>query len=188
MNIAQEKTGSLSPFLKNQRFIHVGQEIKDNSSILDVGCGSGEFKVYLNKIRSGIQYYGVDIKKFWEDDDHLIVANLMTEIPKELENRKFDYITALALIEHIPEPERLIEQSKKLLKKNGRIIITTPHPIGRIIHDTGARLGVFSNSASEEHEDFLDKNDFLKFAKKYSLKLIKYQRFLMGFNQIVILE
>ena len=40
----------------------------------------------------------------------------------------FDIAIATAIIEHLPDPKRFIEETKRVLKKNGVIVLTSPDP------------------------------------------------------------
>ena len=183
-SIAQEKQGLFSPFLRKKRYQIASRYIKNGESVLDIGCGSGGLKKHINK---SIKYMGIDQKKFWNaKKKNLFVVQIGNKYPKEITKNKYSTITALAIIEHLKDPEKLFKDARKLLKENGQLIITTPHPMGRWFHDTGAKLGLFSHDASEEHEMFFDKNMLKKIGKENGFKLKNFKKFLLGFNQIFV--
>lgn len=177
-----ETEGKLSPFLARQRYKKAAVHITEKDTVLDVGCGAGGFQKYLPKIT----YYGVDAQKHWDDDDNLFVGSIGKQLPKELESVKFTVVVALAIIEHLDKPGELFKEASVQLKKGGKVILTTPHPMGRKAHDFGAKLGLFSNHASDEHESFLDKGDLKKFAEDEGFEMISYRRFLGGMNQVAV--
>ena len=53
----------------------IKKNIKDNPSVLDVGCGSGNFYSYVNSISKNVNYTGIDFdyekmskkKIFWKE-------------------------------------------------------------------------------------------------------------------------
>ena len=50
----------------------------------------------------------------------------------------------------------LIKKSFKIKKdKNSMIILTTPNPYFRLIHEFGAKIHLFSNDASDDHEELI---------------------------------
>lgn len=184
--MSQESQGLLSPFLKKMRYLNAVTYISNNCVMLDIGCGSGEFHQFLP---AGVKYFGIDAKKYWNDQaKNLYVAKIGKRYPKQITARKYDVITALAVIEHLKDPERLFIDAKKLLKRNGKLILTTPHPVGKFFHEFGATLGLFSRDASEEHEQFFKKSNLDHFGQSNGFALHKYNRFLFGLNQIAFFQ
>ena len=108
----------------------LAEAVKDNDSILDVGCGNGRLlEVLTNK---KIKYLGVDnsealikiAKSNYPNNDFQVedILNLEQE-PKN----NFDYIFCLAVLQHIPSRElrlRALEQMKDKLAPDGMLIIS----------------------------------------------------------------
>ncbi len=183
---SQEKQGLLSPFLAQKRYSNISKFISKNDIVLDLGCGSGELKKHL---KSKTQYYGLDSEKQWNGSpDHLFKVQVGGNLPKAIEKKKFNVVTALALIEHLKKPVTLFDDASKVLGKGGRFMLTTPHPLGRKAHDLGASIGVFSNHARDEHETFLDRKGLENLANQAGFKLVAYKRFLFGMNQVAVFE
>jgi len=178
----QGAEGLLSPFLRDQRIKAALPYLRGD--VLDIGCGSG----YLARHVDASHYVGVDI-----DTTSLILAR--TKFPEhhfllldDLTTNEFDVIVALAVIEHVPEPVSFLVSLRDKLADNSesRIICTTPHPTMEWIHGLGARVGIFSRSANEEHETLLDRKILSETGEKAGLELKHYARFLFGANQIAI--
>lgn len=89
------------------------KDIEKNSFILDLGTADGTF-VEVAK-NCGFRSLGLDINEINLESDKI-----------DLENETCDIITANSLIEHIKNPENLMKESKRLLKKNGILILVTP--------------------------------------------------------------
>lgn len=150
--------------------------------VLDFGCGDGEVAAW----RRPEEYVGVD-----RDPAALAMARARfpthrfePEIPR---HEQFDTVLALAVIEHLPCPEAWLRQAASILHPEGSVVLTTPHPAFRRIHDYGAALGIFSHAASEEHESFLGHDRLRALAKACGFHLVRYRRFLLGANQLVVL-
>lgn len=117
--------------------------------VLDFACGPG----HLAKFCDLDGYHGYDI------EPHLIAMakerfpryQFGTEVS---ESARYDTIAALAFIEHV-EPEPYLQQFSSMLSENGRIVLTTPHPMYEWAHTLGARAHLFSWGAHEDHEGLI---------------------------------
>lgn len=106
-----------------------GVNFKKGQKILDVGCGVGVSAVYLrDKYR--IIPYGLDVV-----DSAIEVATKNGLIAKKgdldqywpLEDNFFDGLISVQVLEHVLNPDNFLVESKRVLKKNGILIITTPN-------------------------------------------------------------
>ena len=96
----------------------------NNNFVLDIGCGTGSFLESLNKDKwnsVGIEPSSVArelaIKKG--------VSCFSNE--SEIENKQFDIITMWHVLEHVPDFNKQFKSFKKLLNKNGIVIIAVPN-------------------------------------------------------------
>jgi len=103
------------------------------SKILDLGTAEGKMLEEIKlkhpfSLCVGIDYslpllnYGA--KKY--SDIHLICADVQNLT--FLKDENFDLLIATAVIEHLPFPLEMLQESYRLLKKDGIIVITSPHP------------------------------------------------------------
>ncbi len=179
--MANQVSGLLSPWLRQRRVHQVLPHLQGR--ILDFGCGVGELARFVGPD----SYVGVDI-----DAESLAAAR--QRFPRHYFTMKmekweeFDHIVMLAVLEHIVEPLELLKRLKMLLKPAGEVLLTTPHPVAKGIHNWGAKLHLFNRAAQEEHEQLLDRRGIEKIALAAGLEILHYQRFLLGFNQFVILS
>jgi SAM-dependent methyltransferase len=170
----------LSPWLRRQRFRRALPYI--HGRVLDVGCGVGLLAAHVEPGR----YLGVD-----RDPDALRAARaafpghrFVADLPVA---GRFDTIVALAVLEHLPEPEAALVSWARLLAPGGRIVLTTPHPRFVWLHELGAAAGVFSHDAAQEHHRFFDRASLQRAADAAGLGLLKVERFLGGANQLFVL-
>ncbi len=127
-------------------------------------------------------------KQTYSDFQFIYADILQTDFPL-LSNKRFDLITLVAFIEHIPDPVGFILKIKKYLKQNGKIVMTTPSRGSEYIYSMGSHLGLFSQSAKEEHtDDFLSKTKIHDIATNCDMSIVKYRHFLFRFNQLIILS
>ena len=176
----------LSEFLRTQRFRAAAPYIRGD--VLDIGCGKAGILTYLNP---GQEYVGIEghpgiyrwlVENLGDYEFHQLDLD-KTEL---LMDRQFDTILMLALIEHLKNPGRLLGQIPRLLRPGGRAILTTPSPWGDRIHTVGAKIGLFSKNAAEEHETIFSYRTLAYQLSKNHLRIERYRRFLLGGNQLVI--
>ena len=174
----QASQGLLSPFLQRQRLAAARPYI--SGAVLDIGCGNGALTAYC----SPAGYYGFDI-----DAETVDVARaghpgyrFETEMPKA--DAIFDTVSSLAVIEHLKDPGASLQAWAAYLKPGGKLVLTTPSPALKWAHELGAKVGLFSHDAAEEHEVLIDQPALEKMLTGTSLRIDHYRTFLGGANQI----
>ncbi len=183
-----QMTGLLSPYLERFRVTVISNIIKGNS-VLDYGCGRGSLASSLIFTK----YTGTDLDPSVVCEarrEYSSVKNVSFCTTDEFEKiqESYDTIVLSAVIEHFPDPVQTLENLVPLLENQGKIIITTPTPLGNTLLKFGSMLGIFSRSAFEEHNRIFTKKDFLELAEKLNLRLTGYDTFEFGLNQVVILS
>jgi len=98
----------------------------------------------------------------------------------------FDVVLLLAVLEHVEKPHRLVARAASLLGPGGRLVVTTPHPLGRLPLETGAALGLLSPHARDEHETLLGRAALEDAGRSAGVSLVLYRRFLLGLNQLAV--
>ncbi len=188
----QESEGLLSSRIRNARLSRVAKYIREKSIVLDLACGAGYLISYLPQ---DCQYFGVDKipmngsqeKKYSFINLDLLETTAIETIARKVQT-KVDYITCIAFLEHIKNPMELLSTYKLLLKRDGLIIGTTPHPRGRTVHEILARIGLLSKEAAHEHEKFLGKKQIEEIASLSGGELVEYHQFLYGMNQLFAIK
>jgi SAM-dependent methyltransferase len=95
--------------------------------LLDIGCSNGEF-MWLAK-EAGFEVLGVELNKRTAD---IARGNGLNVISGFLEDagfadNSFDYVYMGDLIEHVESPNALMEQVKRVLRQEGKVVIVTPN-------------------------------------------------------------
>jgi 2-polyprenyl-3-methyl-5-hydroxy-6-metoxy-1,4-benzoquinol methylase len=178
----QASEGLLSPFHREQRLKAARPFLK--GSVLDLGCGSGALARHVDPDR----YLGIDMDVSSVEAARKAFPSHRFQNLKHIDQGGFDTVVALAVIEHVPSPAAFLKELKGNLarKPEATIVCTTPHPSMDFVHWIGSRLGLFSSSANEEHEDLLDRRALEEAGREAGLVMTDYRRFLFGANQIAV--
>ncbi len=91
---------------------------KLNGTILDLGCGEKPFIKYFKK---DIDYIGVDIDPKSSAD---FIVKPIDRLP--FVNNTFDAVISLQVIEHVENLEFFNDEIKRVLKKDGTLVISVP--------------------------------------------------------------
>jgi 2-polyprenyl-3-methyl-5-hydroxy-6-metoxy-1,4-benzoquinol methylase len=100
----------------------------------------------------------------------------------------FDTILIVAVLEHLKNPTSILTQVPNYLKPRGKVVITTPTPLGGFVHTLGTPLGLFYPEAAGEHEKFYTRDDLQTITRTSGLQVVSYSTFLFGLNQLLICQ
>lgn len=136
-----------------------GTLVLPGKNVLDIGCGSG---VFLSRMK----YLGMNVTGI----DPYINENIpelgITKGTIEQVQGNYDVITMNNVLEHVPDPDTILKNIKRLLKPEGVAIIGVPN-------DTSLLFKLFKNKWSEldlpRHLFLFNKNVLEKYAEKNGL-------------------
>jgi 2-polyprenyl-3-methyl-5-hydroxy-6-metoxy-1,4-benzoquinol methylase len=108
--------------LRERTGLHAGR-------VLDIGAGYGFFRVALGE--AGYEHDGLEVSHFArrvasERYGHATYPGTLEDHWEEWESR-YDAVTLFDLIEHLANPERLLEQIASVLRPGGVLAIKTPN-------------------------------------------------------------
>lgn len=104
---------------------------KEDGILLDIGCGGGNNMDTMQKI--GWQTIGIDfdVKAVDNAKNKGLDARSGDLFSQHFANESFDAIIMNHVIEHVPNPKKLMLESKRILKTGGTMTIMTPNTAGR---------------------------------------------------------
>ncbi len=104
--------------------VRLAQKYKRSGRLLDIGCGTGWF---LESAKDVFEVCGfeptVNLAQFTSNKLGIHIASQL----EDFELASFDVITAFDVIEHVPNPNLLLQSAYNLLKENGIFMIFTPN-------------------------------------------------------------
>ena len=102
---------------------HIQRNLKEISgAVYDFGCGS---RPYENDIlRYAERYIGVD----WANTLHGLNADIIADLNKQLPIKESvaDTVVSFQVLEHLSEPQIMLEEAFRILKPNGKILLSVP--------------------------------------------------------------
>ena len=104
--------------------------LKKKNTVLDVGCGNGQFLDCVKK-RKIPNYFGTEFSKNTKEfltkkfgKRFLYNASIKDISKKKL---KFDFVFYWGVLEHLKDPSNEMKNLKKILKPKGRVLILVPN-------------------------------------------------------------
>lgn len=108
-------------------------QLETQSKVLDIGCRRCPLLHLMNEQGNPIQYTGIDIAEE-------IVERNQTRWPEGsfvqgditagtvFEDDHFDYVFAMEVMEHVPAPASMLQEVHRVLKPEGRLLLSVPNP------------------------------------------------------------
>lgn len=110
----------------------LASHIHSQASVLDLGCGSGALGQYLSETRSCVsdgltwsQREADHARPFYRK---VVVADLeQCDLKTVFGASHYDYIVCADVLEHLRQPERILDACRTLLKPTGQLLISVPN-------------------------------------------------------------
>lgn len=148
---------------------------KKDARFLDVACGAGFMLAEAEKI--GLKTYGIDIspvavKLARENvaDSHILIGD-GENLPWP--DNFFDYVTSLGSLEHYLDPEKGLEEIRRVLKKEGLACIMLPNSFSLRDILTVLIRGKLNIDEQEGVSTSAPKNTWIEMIEKNGLKIKK---------------
>jgi len=101
--------------------------LKKNGRLLDCGCGRGEHLAGFKAL--GLDVVGIDRSRLAKNE----ITSFLPVHFLDLENddfpfpdESFDCVFCKSIIEHLKNPQHMLFQIRRVLKKNGKLVVMTP--------------------------------------------------------------
>jgi|TARA_R110000824_G_scaffold89208_1_gene218939 SAM-dependent methyltransferase len=94
-----------------------------NSKILDVGCGNGDFTTELQLM--GFDVHGIDMVEASPLGERFVKVDLQKDI-YPFPDDSLDIVFSKSVIEHLRDPDHMVDEVYRILKPSGVFICMTP--------------------------------------------------------------
>lgn len=160
---------------------------KNPISIVDIGCGSGWVAEYFCK--KGITVCSTDLsihnvkKSLNKTTNKNHFGIVMDSFNPAIKQNKIEVIISSEVIEHVVKPDLFIVSLYNLLKKDGKLIISTPYK--EILKHV---LCIYCNNITPIHAHLhsFDENDFIDYNKNLQNSNMEY--FIFGNKALIFLR
>ncbi len=98
--------------------------------ILDVGCGCGALMGHVRGLFPAARTYGIEfVPQMAQLASHMgeVLCGDVEKMEISWREEYFDYILMGDILEHLMEPEKVLERFRRYLKKDGHIIVSIPN-------------------------------------------------------------
>jgi len=146
--------------------------LSHDTKFLDIGCGQGTLGKYLKQTYradvTGVEIIEKNYHIALSVLDHVFLGNIEQMDISSIGN-DFDYIIFSDSLEHLLEPDRVLENIRPLLKPSGKILLSIPN-----IRNFRVTLPlIFNDSWEYKEEGLLDKTHLRFFTEKSIITLLK---------------
>jgi 2-polyprenyl-3-methyl-5-hydroxy-6-metoxy-1,4-benzoquinol methylase len=167
-----EKRGFPDSFRPAKPVLDVAPYV-EAGSVLDIGCGSGEYLLRLQSIGwecQGVEFNDKAVSICRSNGLNVFHGDLLSA---NFGSESFDFVTAHHLIEHAPDPHELVSEISRITKPGGSVLIRTPNSesLGRSWFGTNW----FANDVPRHIFLYSEKN-LRMLASKYGLRLDSLQK------------
>ncbi len=159
----------------------VRQTSLNNKEVLDIGCGGGILSEAMAK-------QGANVTAIDASEENIAIASThaadnqleidyqvnLTEDFAEKNEVKFDLITCMELLEHVPDPDSIIQACSKMIKPGGHVMFST---INRNIKAymlavlTGEYLLQLLPKGTHQYEKFIRPSELVNWCNAHGLRL-----------------
>jgi 2-polyprenyl-3-methyl-5-hydroxy-6-metoxy-1,4-benzoquinol methylase len=176
----------LDIYLQNVRIDKAVQFIKPGNKILDIGSGDGPLFKFLEKTKIPFTGIGLDPEVV---ETRTINYNIFPDkFPNEkISGNRFDIITALAVLEHIPKDalSEFAMNCNRHLEMGGQLVITVPSKQVDQILKLLIGLKIIDGMEVDQHYGY-DTGQTIPLFRESGFELVSYRKFQLGLNNLFV--
>jgi SAM-dependent methyltransferase len=146
----------------SQRAIRRNLPARNDLDVLELGCGyrATQLLALEPKLKRGI---GVDFQiapELKAREKFKFHQGTIEEILPKLESETFDVVMLISVLEHLTEPQFVLQSAWRLLKPSGLLLVNVPTWVGKWFLELSAfRLGFSPKVEIDDHKMYYGKRD-----------------------------
>lgn len=155
--------------------------LKENTAILDYGCGAGLFLNYIKNNYGNTDLYGVETN---EASISYGREEFKLQIDTEIQENKYDFICCYHVLEHIQYPYKLLQKFRELLVDDGILYISVPEIVQYDILDeaSGANAVEFEELYHLNHVNQFSRVSLRNLMARSGFEIVKEDGKLYGYT------
>lgn len=163
---------SSKSYYKRKYLSYIMSECTTAKSILDVGCGTGALLELLYDENPNIRRVGIELNKDRAEFAESVCNCEVYQVPIEefSYDSKFDVITMINVLSHIPSIDNLFTSIRNLLATDGKLILK----VGEMTTDV--RKDAIFDWGIPDHLHFLGIDTIRFICSKYGFRIIRHER------------
>ncbi len=181
----------LEPVLRKMRLSKVLPYLREypNCRLLDIGCGweARLLREMEPHIACGV---GVDFKAPPIKTKKIQTLSLKLQDKLPFDNSSFDFITMLAVMEHLENDEAILAECARLLRPGGGLLITVPSWYAKpVLEFLSFRLKIINPEEIKDHKRYYNREDLAALIGRVDgLELQKHSYFQWRFNNQIFVQ
>lgn len=165
----------------------MGEITRKKPIVLDIGCGFQY--LFLQRIyrRIGAGYgFDLEVKEKNIRNLELRFHKFTSKLPYP--NSFFDYVTSIATFERFDDTEVFAKEAGRILKKGGRIIVTTPKTRVSSLRNLLAASRIIEPKKRLIKKRYYEPAEVEDTFKKAGFKKVKAESFELGYNMLYVFQ
>lgn len=173
-------------FIARMRFRAAYPHVRAGSRVCDVGCGlDAAFLDYAaDKIAAGV---GVDdqVEEGLGGRWKRVRADLRAGLP--FGEGEFDHVVMLAVLEHLTEPEQVLQEAYRVIGQGGSLIMTWPSAmVDPLLHVLHTFHLISDEMESDEHQKRIPVDTLQAMLRRIGFQKFLHRRFEFGLNNLMV--
>jgi len=146
----------------SQRAIRRHLPNRNNLEVLELGCGyrATQLIALEPKLKRGV---GIDFQiapELGALEKFTFHQGTIKEILPKLENESVDVVLLISVLEHLTDPQFVLQSAQRLLRPSGLLLVNVPTWLGKWFLELSAfRLGLSPKTEIDDHKMYYEKRD-----------------------------